>query len=252
MKRLLKGALLLQGCLLLTITGVARAADEPADTYVYGTYMYCDTTKQDRADEIFKTLYAPILDAAVADGSLSGYSYYAHNTGGKWRRGMFTTAPSIQALLDAEGKIFDQAEAKNKKMDTEFGSICNAHEDYIWHSELGNAATGVPGKAVFSTYYVCDAREGQADAIVKTLYAPIFDKMVADGKLTGWGYLEHIVGGHVRRVATMTAKDIPTLMAARTELVDELQDNDLDMLYTEICDSHEDYIWEVRGSAMPK
>jgi len=41
-------------------------------------------------------------------------------------------------------------------------------------------------------------------------------------------------------------------MAARTELVNELQDNQLDMLYTQICDSHEDYIWEVRGSAMPK
>lgn len=251
MKRLLKGALLLQGCLLLSVTGVARAADEPAEMFVYATYMYCDTTRQDRADEIFETLYHPILDAAVADGTISNYSYWAHNTGGKWRRAMFTVAPSIQALLDAEDKIYPKAEAKNKKLATEFGSICNAHEDYIWHSELGNAASKAPGKAVFSTYYVCDAREGQADAIVKALYAPIFDKMVADGKLSGWGYLEHVVGGHIRRVATMSAKDIASLMAARTELVEELQDNQLDMLYTQICDSHEDYIWEDKASSNP-
>jgi hypothetical protein len=252
MKRVLKGVFLLQSCLLLSVAGTARAADEAMESYVYGTYFNCDVTRQDRADEIFKTLFQPVLDAAVADGTISSYSYYAHNTGGKWRRGIFTVGSSVQAVIDAEGTIFDKAEAKNKKMDVEFGSICATHEDYIWHSEMGNVASAVPGKAVFSTYYVCDSREGQADAIVKALYAPLFDKMLADGKLTSWGYLEHVVGGHVRRVATMTAADIDALMAARGEVIEMLEDNPLDMLFTEICDSHEDYIWEVNASAMPR
>jgi len=248
MKRLLKGILALQSCLLPIAAGPALAADAPAELYVYATYNVCDVTLQDRADEIFMQLDKPIYDAAVADGTLSGYSYYAHHTGGKWRRGMFMVAPSIEALLDAQDKIGDQIDAKNPELDTESGKICNSHEDYIWHSVAGNAGTAEPGKAVFSTYFVCDSREVQADAIVKQVFAPVYDKLVADKKLTSWGYLEHIVGGHVRRVATMSAADMKSLLAARSEINQVLTDNPLGDTFTEICDAHEDYMWEVKAN----
>lgn len=250
MNKFLKGAVLLQSCLLLAVSGSAQAQGEPAESYVYGTYHVCDVTQQERADEIFKTLDQQFYDAAVADGSLSGYSFYAHQTGGKWRRAMFMVAPSIQALLDAQKKIGDQAEAKNKKLSTEFGKICNAHDDYIWRSVAGNVGTATPGKAIFSTYFVCDSREVQADAIVTQVFAPIYDKMVAGGKLKSWGYLEHIVGGHFRRVATMSAADMKSLMAARAEINQALQDNPLGDTFTEICDSHDDYMWEVVASGI--
>lgn len=247
MKKLLTRAILLQSWLLLAVAGTAQAADEPAESYVYGTYFVCDVTQQERADEIFKTLDQPFYDAAVADGTLTAYSLYAHHTGGKWRRGMFSVAPSIQALLDAQKKIGDQIDAKNKKLSTEFGKICNSHNDYIWRNVAGNTGAGTvaPGKAVFSTYYVCDSREKQADAIVTQVFAPVYDKMVADKKLTSWGYLEHIVGGAVRRVATMTSADMKSLMAARAELNQAFMDNPLSDTFTEICDSHDDYMWDV-------
>ncbi len=249
MKNLFKGALALQGCLLLVVAGTVQAADEPAETFVYGTYSVCDLAGQDRADEIFMQLDKPIYDAAVADGTLSSYSYYAHHTGGKWRRGMFYVAPSIAALLDAQTKIADQIDAKNAKLNTEASKICNKHEDYIWRSVAGMAGKTEPGKAVFSVYFVCDSREAQADAIVKQVFAPVYDKLVDDGKLTSWGYLEHIVGGHVRRVATMTASDMKSLMAARSEINQALTDNPLGDTFTEICSAHEDYMWEVKAAS---
>jgi DNA-binding ferritin-like protein (Dps family) len=248
MKKTLKGALLLQGCLLLAVAGTAQAADEPAERYIYGTYSVCDLTQQERADEIFKTLDKPFYDAAVADGGLAGYSYYAHQTGGKWRRGTFTVGPSIQALLDSQKKVGDQIEAKNKKLSNEYSKICNSHDDYIWRTVAGKAGTAATGDAVFSTYYVCDSREKQADAIITQVIAPIYDKMVADKKLTSWAYLEHIVGGRFRRVETMTATDMKSLMAARAELIQAYADNPLGDTFTEICDSHDDYMWEVTAS----
>lgn len=248
MKKLFTGAVLLQSCLLLAFAGAAQAADAPAEAYVYGTYFVCDVTQQERADEIFNTLDKPIYDAAVADGSIASYSYYAHHTGGHWRRGLFFVAPTIQALLDAQKKIGDQADAKNKKLGTEFGKICNMHDDYIWRRVAGNAGTMAPGKAVFSTYYVCDSREAQADAIVTQVFAPVYDKMVADKKLTSWGYLEHIVGSQIRRVETMTATDMKSLLATRAELIQAFTDNPLGDTFTEICDSHDDYMWEVTAS----
>ncbi|MGB5131205.1 MAG: hypothetical protein WBO00_01215, partial [Steroidobacteraceae bacterium] len=73
-------------------------------------------------------------------------------------------------------------------------------------------------------------------------------KMVADGKLKSWGYLEHIVGGQYRRVETMGAADMKSLMAARAEIVQALTDNPLGDTFTDICDSHTDYMWEVKAS----
>ena len=162
---------------------------------------------------------------------------------------MFSTADSIQALLDAQKKIGDQADAKDKggKLGDEYGKICNSHDDYIWHRVAGNAGTAKPGNAVFSTYFVCDSREAQADALVKQVYAAQYDKMVAEGKLTSWGWMEHVVGAQFRRLATMSAPDMKSLMEARASIV-EMQDNDLGDIFTGICDSHADYMWTVVAS----
>ena len=249
MKNLFKGAAALQCCVLLVAAGTAQAADEPAETFVYGTYSVCDLAGQDRADEIFMQVDKPIYDAAVADGTLSSYSYYAHHTGGKWRRGLFLVGPSINALLDAQQKLNEQFEKADADLNTEAAQICNEHEDYIWRSVAGKTGKGEPGKAVFSVYFVCDSRESQADAIVEQVFAPVYDKMVDDGKLASWGYLEHIVGGHVRRIATMSAADMKSLMAARSEINQALTDNPLGDTFTGICSAHEDYMWNVRAGA---
>ena len=114
----------------------------------------------------------------------------------------------------------------------------------------GNIGTVGRGGAAFSTYYVCDqARESQADAIVKGMLAPMFDKMVADGKLKSWGWLEHIVGGKYRRLETFSAADAKSLMEARAEIVEALQDNPGGDLMTAICGEHTDYIWEIKAQA---
>jgi hypothetical protein len=247
MRKLMIGALLLQGCLLLAAAGAARAEDKPPEAFVYSTYYVCDVTQQERSDQIFKDVDQQFYDAAVADGSITAYGLYAHNTGGRWRRAMFAVAPSIQALLDSQKKIGDQADAKNKKLEDEYGKICNTHDDYIWRRVAGNAGTTAPGNAVFSTYYVCDSREDQADAIVTQVYAPAYDKLVADGKLKTWGWMEHVVGGEYRRLATMTATDVKSLLEVRASIV-ESQDNALGDAFTNVCSSHTDYIWEVKAS----
>jgi len=169
-----------------------------------------------------------------------------HHTGGKWRRVQYHMAPSIDALLASQEKIGDQMDAKNNKaLNQEAGKICNSHDDYIWRRVAGT--TGPRGKAAFSTYYVCDqGREDQADALMKRVFAPMLDKMVAEGKLTTWGWMEHIVGGEYRRLATMTAGDVKALMAARSSIVAVFQDDALANTLNDICGSHTDYIWEIK------
>jgi len=241
---------MLPAVLCLSFAGAASAQDKPADVFIYTTYHSCDFSKQDRADELFAQGQKPSYEAAIKDGSISTYGWLKHQTGGKWRRADYFSAGSVQGLLDAQKKMGDQEDAKAKKLFAEFGSICSSHDDYIWRRVAGNIGTVNRGGAAFSTYYVCDqGREDQADDLVKNTLAPMFDKMVADGKLKTWGWNEHIVGGEYRRMATMSATDVKSLMAARGELVESMQNSAAGALLNDICPSHSDYIWEIKFQA---
>ena len=237
--------------LLLCAASVGSVAHaQSKDSYTYSTYFYCDVTQQDRADEIVGQLDKPAFEAVVAGGGATNWGWLKHHTGGKWRRVQYYSASSIDALLAAQKSVTDQTEAtaKGKALGKEFGNACKSHDDYIWRSVAGNVGT-TRGPAAFSVYYICDSsREDQADALVKRVYAPVYDKMVAEGKLTSWGWMEHIVGGEYRRLATMTAKDISSLMAARSALVAAFQDDPLSGVLDDICGSHADYVWETKFS----
>ncbi len=250
MKKSMTGAILLQAGFCLLFGGAAYAQDKPAERYTYVTYHVCDLTQQERADEIFAQLQKPFYDAAVADGTITGWGWLAHHTGGRWRRAMYYAAGSIQGLLDAQTKIGDQVDAKNEKMATEFAKICNAHDDYIWRTVAGNIGTVARGAAAFSVYYVCDeAREEQADALMTRVFAPVYDKMVADGKIKSWAWNEHIVGSQYRRLATMSATDTKALMEARGALVEAIGDDPLGAALVDICGSHADYMWDITSQS---
>ena len=241
-------AALAASLVLCTFGSTGTASAQEQQTYTYVTYFYCDVAQQDRADEIVEQVDKPLFEAAVADGSATGWGWLKHHTGGKWRRVQFYSAPSIDALLAVQKKVTDAADAtaKGKALGKEFGGACKSHDDYIWRSVAGNVGT-TRGPAAFSVYYVCDSsREDQADALVKRVFAPVYDKMVAEGKLTSWGWMEHIVGGEYRRLATMTAKDMSTLIAARSALVAAFQDDPLSGVLDDICGSHADYMWETK------
>lgn len=253
MKLIRNGAWVLPACICLLFSVTASAEDKPAERFIYATYHYCDFSQQDRADEIFNQTDKVAYDAAMKDGTINTYGWLAHQTGGMWRRASYYGAGSMQGLLDAEQKMIAQSAAANdktKKLDKEFGSICKQHDDYIWRTVAGNVGAVGRGEAAFSTYYVCDqTRENQADAIVKEMLAPIFDKLVSEGKLKSWGWAEHIVGGKYRRLETMSASDMKTLMEARGAIVEALDGNPAGDAVTDICGEHTDYMWNIKAQA---
>lgn len=225
----------------------AAVAQDEQETYIYTTYFYCDVAQQDRADEIFESIDKPLYEAAFKDGAITSWGWLAHHTGGKWRRAQYHAAGSVEALLAAQEAVGEKREEVDDS--GEFGKICNSHDDYIWRGVTGNGGNLLAtarGAVGLSAYYVCDAREAAADEIVKSVFAPIYDAQVADGKLTSWGWAEHIVGGKYRRLATMTAADWPTLFAARASILEASDDSELGDIFADICDSHADYMWEIR------
>ena len=224
------------------------AQDENPTSFTYATYFYCDTGTQDQADELVKKNSAPYFDAAVADGTITGWGWMGHHTGGEWRRIQYHQSDSLAGLLKAQETINARIDKAMNGQDDGFNAICSGHDDYIWQLEAGGSAK-TRGKAGLSTYHVCDLnREERADEIIKTIFAPVLDKAVADGKLTSWGWQSHVVGGKYRRLGTMTAGDHISLLQAWGDVLNSVYgdgDNAAANEFSEICYSHSDYLWNI-------
>lgn len=246
MKKLFAISLL---ALMLAAPLSAVAQEEEKDTFIYATYFNCKVSGQDKADELVAKNTKPIYDAAVKDGTITGWGWLAHHTGGKWRRIQYHMSDSVGGLLKAQEVLAERAQAAAGDADDGFSKICGMHEDYIWQIEGGNGITGDRGNASMSVYHVCDiGKEERADEIAKKVFAPVYDKAVADGKITSWGWSSHVVGGKYRKLGTMTAGSWEQLLKARGEILETIYadgENKEAAEFSTICNSHSDYLWEI-------
>lgn len=223
--------------------------EKKAENYIYATYFYCSTAKQEQADELVKKNTAPVYDAAVADGTINSWGWLSHHTGGKWRRIQYHTSDSVSGLLKAQETVAGRVSEAMEGKDDGFAEICPSHEDYIWKSEMGNTLKTDRGEASLSVYYVCTFNgEERADEIVKKVFAPVYDKAVADGKINSWGWSSHVIGGKYRRLSTMSASSYDALLEARGHILEAIWgdgENAEANEFSDICGSHSDYLWDI-------
>jgi hypothetical protein len=243
----------LSALLVLPLAARAQEEEAPSQSFVYATYFECETTDQWLVDTIVETVYKPIYDAAVEDGSISAWGWLAHHTGGKWRRGLYHIAPTVDALLDSSDAVGEKVGEANAQAARQFGEICPAHDDYIWRAVSGSSGAGsidvatIPSKAGVSMYMVCDmAKQGRADEPMAE-FATVYNSHVGPGKLTGWSWLEHQVGGEYRRLLAMRGADHKAVLAAWGAIVDELDEKHdaASTEFSEICYTHQDYMWDI-------
>ena len=107
-----------------------------------------------------------------------------------------------------------------------------------------------PERYTYATYFYCDtSTEAQADEYVKESETPVMDKLVEDGTYLGWGWLRHHTGGQWRRIRYFQTDSLNGALAgidAMGEAFEEAFDED-DPGIGVSCDSHDDYIWQVKA-----
>jgi aryl-alcohol dehydrogenase-like predicted oxidoreductase len=230
----------------LSVPAIAQEEDGPL-AYTYATYFQC-TGDMSIVDEMMEE-DAERMNEFVEDGTIGAWGWLAHHTGGRWQRLAYYQAETMEELLDAYDVVNDDDDRDDSDDDgPSFASVCWGHEDYIWQLNIASS-TDERGDVGFSVYYDCDiAREDEAGEIVEEHFAPILNGFVEDGKLASWGWSTHVVGGHVRALQTMTAKDVKSLLAARAAAIEAIyaEDSLAGAEFAEICGKHEDYIWEIQ------
>jgi len=232
---------------LFSVVCVAQEDDGPAG-YSYATYYVCDVATQDDMDEVVEQYEKATLDKYVEDGKLMAWGYLSHFTGGRWRRVMYHTSPTMQDAVNNQQALFQEIYQDNPAAGQTRAEACAAHDDYIWAAGQGSSPGSTRGEVSLSAYFVCDInREERADEIVESHFAPILNQMAESGKISTWGWLSHRVGGKYRRLQTMTGADHASVLAARGELLSQAGDSNEELSdeFSDICFSHADYLWNI-------
>jgi hypothetical protein len=223
-----------------------------AHVFVAATYYKCDVSSEDRADSIYKETIAPVVQKQVDAGKLIWSGYGRHWIGGQWRRLEYIGAASIAALVEARQAILaDLLEGPSAEAAREFDAICPSHDDYIWSSVASSQAPEAVGrdraKVGMSTYFVCGSREAEADAIVKSAFAPVMNAHIKDGKIASWSWMEHVAGGKYRRILVIDAADHTSALEYWNALDQALGEAspELSRRFNDICSSHTDYVWDM-------
>ena len=96
---------------------------------------------------------------------------------------------------------------------------------------------------VYATYFECDtSRQKIADEVVMHVWAPAYDAAVEAGTISQWGWLSHHTGGKWRRLFYYAAPNMDALLDA-PDAIDRTSPG-ADQVFSEICNAHEDYIWQ--------
>lgn len=114
----------------------AGSAGDSRGAVSFSVYYQCTESKEERADEIFKNDFAPLLNKYVAAGKLASWGWQSHWVGGKYRRLQTMTAANHKALLKARGELLDEMYAEGNAAGLEFTEICGSHSDYMWDIQL--------------------------------------------------------------------------------------------------------------------
>ncbi|MEJ2369323.1 MAG: hypothetical protein P8Y07_00550 [Gemmatimonadales bacterium] len=235
--------------LLVPLPGLAQ--EEEPDPAVFGAYFHCNESREARADTIIAESIGPILDRQMAAGTINSWGWYAHHTGGHWRRLLYMVAADVPSVMTARDAFYEDLIAEAEEASAELTEVCPGHDDYVWEVTAGSDPTLAQGRpsVAMSTYMVCDfAEEGRTDDMVEEDIAEIYNRHVAEGNISGWSWLTHNIGGQYRRVSVIDAPDLASLLAARSQIIEDLwEEAPLTMnAFSEICGSHTDYIWEMR------
>jgi hypothetical protein len=117
-------------------TSVATSSPDPDAIAgaTLSTYHACDRSREGRANQIFREVLAPLYQKHMDMGHLSSWGFYAHRSGGRFRRLETFSGADHMTLMNMQAAILGEANENNAVAMQEFNQICDWHVDYMWNN----------------------------------------------------------------------------------------------------------------------
>ena len=133
MSRLYTTLLALTAFAALALPAVAQAQEAEADPPVLRlSFFMCDLSggNGDAINEEIETRQMPIWNALTDEGMITEYGYFFHWWADEWNVGIYTIAPTLQAIIDASDEAGNRLEAQyGENAPSAMGDACPHHRD---------------------------------------------------------------------------------------------------------------------------
>lgn len=99
----------------------------------FSVYLNCDMSKEERADELVREVFAPIYNGHLGEQGLTSWNWLTHDVGGEYRRLLIMGANDHKTLMRKRAEIIEQlGDRRAERAMREFNTICHTHQDYMW------------------------------------------------------------------------------------------------------------------------
>jgi hypothetical protein len=137
----------------LAVPGTALSQEAEQDPPVLRlSFFMCDLSggNGDAIDAEIETQDMPIWNALVDEGMVESYGYFFHWWADEWNLGIYTIAPTIQAILDASAEATERLEAQyGEDAPSAIASACPHHRDGFYtmgpNTDMGDEAAAAGG-----------------------------------------------------------------------------------------------------------
>ncbi len=124
---------ILAACALLALPSniSAQEMEEEAPPVLRLSFFMCDLGG-DNGDAIEAQMERdmPVWNALVDEGKIESYGYFFHWWADEWNVGLYTIAPTIQAIIDASDEAGDRLTAQNgEDAPSAMADYCPHHRD---------------------------------------------------------------------------------------------------------------------------
>lgn len=121
-----------------TVPGIsANVIGEERGAAGFSTYFKCDSSRENRADEIVRETLGPIYDKHVGSGGLTTCTWLRHDVGGDFRRLLSATATDHKTMMLTRAAIVaEMTSGRTERAFRQFSEICDTHHDYMWDVQI--------------------------------------------------------------------------------------------------------------------
>lgn len=193
------GKKLLSSLLLVLISQVIIAQEEPADAFLYEAYYQIDRMDMDEWNRFHREESVPVLNALVDEGVIAGWGYWLHDVGDEYNVRLVIRSTSWAAFDTFWSEFGD----RRSDSATARARLIQSHRDEIWNvTDASNAPGGADISYLYtSTYQINFADMDEWNRLWLEIEGPILSQAREDGLLAGWVILEHNTGGpHTSKV----------------------------------------------------
>lgn len=131
--------------LTLALAG-SVAAQTPG---VVVSQQICNPGAFDELNTMVEEYWAPVLDAAMEDGSLTGWGLLTHFWGDEWNWNIYYVGPDmntvVQTVSGLLGEIFESMPGDPTE---DWGEMCSAHRDNVYGAPVMRFAPPEPAEAM--------------------------------------------------------------------------------------------------------